>query len=391
MTKLLMVTTVPVVLTNFLLPFATHFRNLGWQVDAMSCGFSDADGCDRYFDRLWEVQWSRNPLDPRNLLGTPAKIREIVARERYDIIHVHTPVAAFVTRYALKDLRHQLGASVIYTAHGFHFLPGANPLKNWVFVALEKLAGNWTDYLVTIVREDAAAVERHRLVSPAASFYMPGIGVDLDYYNRQQVADTAVELFRAELGISAPTPLFLSVAEFTRRKRHQDTIAAFANLNRSDVHLAIAGDGPLLTPMKQLAIDLGVADRLHFLGRRNDIPVLMKAAAANILVSDQEGLPRSVLESLALELPTIGTKIRGTQDLLTGGAGLLVNVGDINGLTAAMNWILDRPEELNQMAQCGRQSLLSAYDLQHIIQLHEELYHRALASHDAHSSSRLLK
>jgi glycosyltransferase involved in cell wall biosynthesis len=391
MTKLLMVTTVPVVLTNFLLPFATHFRDRGWQVDAMSCGFTDADGCDRYFDRLWEVQWSRNPLDPRNLLGTPAKIREIVASERYDIIHVHTPVAAFVTRYALKDLRHQLGTSIIYTAHGFHFLPGANPLKNWMFIALEKLAGKWTDYLVTIVREDESAIAQHRLIPPAASFYMPGIGVDLDYYNRHQVADVAVDRVRAELGIGAQTPLLLSVAEFTRRKRHQDTIAAFAKLNRSEVHLAIAGDGPLLAQMQQLAIDLGVADRLHFLGRRNDIPVLMKAATANILVSDQEGLPRSVLESLALELPTIGTKIRGTQDLLAGGSGLLVDVGDVRGLTAAITQIIDRPEEASQMAQRGRQDLVSAYDLQHIIQLHDRLYALALSNRNAHFGSRLPK
>jgi glycosyltransferase involved in cell wall biosynthesis len=377
MTKLLMVTTVPVVLTNFLLPFATHFRNLGWQVDAMSCGFSATDTCDRYFDRLWEVQWSRNPLDPRNLLGTPAKIREIVAREQYDIIHVHTPVAAFVTRYALKDLRKQLGASVIYTAHGFHFLPGANPIKNAIFLALEKLAGNWTDYLVTIVREDEAAVKRHHLVSPAASCYMPGIGVDLNYYNPHLVADSAVHQLRTELGIGARTPLLLSVAEFTPRKRHQDTIAAIAKLNR-DVHLAIAGSGPRLAKMKQLAIDLGVAERIHFLGQRNDIPVLMKAASANILVSTQEGLPRSVMESLALELPTIGTKIRGTQDLLAGGFGLLLDVGDISSLTDAIAWILDRPEDAKNMAKRGRDCLLSTYDLKHIIQHHEELYARAL-------------
>jgi glycosyltransferase involved in cell wall biosynthesis len=377
MTKLLMVTTVPVVLTNFLLPFATHFRNLGWQVDAMSCGFSATDTCDRYFDRLWEVQWSRNPLDPRNLLGTPAKIREIVAREQYDIIHVHTPVAAFVTRYALKDLRKQLGASVIYTAHGFHFLPGANPIKNAIFLALEKLAGNWTDYLVTIVREDEAAVKRHHLVSPAASFYMPGIGVDLNYYNPHLVADSAVHQLRTELGIGARTPLLLSVAEFTPRKRHQDTIAAIAKLNR-DVHLAIAGSGPRLAKMKQLAIDLGVAERIHFLGQRNDIPVLMKAASANILVSTQEGLPRSVMESLALELPTIGTKIRGTQDLLAGGFGLLLDVGDISSLTDAIAWILDRPEDAKNMAKRGRDCLLSTYDLKHIIQHHEELYASAL-------------
>jgi glycosyltransferase involved in cell wall biosynthesis len=378
MTKLLMVTTVPIVLTNFLLPFAAHFRDRGWQVDAMSCGFSSDDLCDRYFDRLWEVQWSRNPLDPRNLVGTPAKIRAIVEREGYDIIHVHTPVAAFVTRYALKDLRKQLGFSLIYTAHGFHFLPGANPLKNAIFVALEKSASNWTDYLVTINREDEAAVKRYGLVSPGHSRYMPGIGVDLSYYNPQLVANSAVEQIRVELEIEAKTPLLLSVAEFTPRKRHQDTIAAIAKLNRPEVHLAIAGDGPLLAQMRQLAIDLGVADRIHFLGRRKDIPVLMKAATANILVSAQEGLPRSVMESLALELPTIGTKIRGTQDLLADGDGLLVDVGDIAGLVSAIAWILDRPEEASKMAKRGREHL-SAYDLSSIIKLHEGLYAEAIA------------
>ncbi len=373
-----MVTMVPVVLTNFLLPFAAHFRDRGWQVDAMSSGFSPDDNCHQYFDRLWEVQWSRNPLDPRNLLGTPGKIREIVARERYDIIHVHTPVAAFVTRYALKDLRKQLGASVIYTGHGFHFLPGANPLKNAVFLALEKLASDWTDYLVTINREDEAAVKQHRLVSAGHSYYMPGIGVDLDYYNPQTISEAAVAQIRVELGIGDTTPLLLSVAEFTPRKRHQDTIAAIAKLARPEVHLAIAGSGPRLAQMQQLAIDLGVAARIHFLGRRNDIPVLMKAATANILVSAQEGLPRSVMESLALELPTIGTKIRGTQDLLAGGYGLLVDVGDVAGLTAAIAWILDRPEEASNMAKRGREHLAS-YDLNSIIKRHEQLYAAAIA------------
>jgi glycosyltransferase involved in cell wall biosynthesis len=377
MNKLLMVTTVPVVLTNFLLPFAHHFRDLGWQVDAMSCGFASDDLCHQAFDRLWEVQWSRNPLDPRNLLGTPGKIREIILREQYDVIHVHTPVAAFVTRYALKDVRKGIGAKVIYTAHGFHFRPGANPVKNLAFLALEKLASDWTDYLITINREDEAAVQRHQLVSSGNSLYMPGIGVDLDYYNAQTISDSAVAAIRREIGISAETPLLLSVAEFTPRKRHQDTIAAIAKLDRAKVHLAIAGNGPLMEQMQQLARDLGIASRIHFLGRRNDIPALMKASLINILVSAQEGLPRSVMESLALELPTIGTKIRGTQDLLAGGYGLLVDVGDVAGLTAAIGWILDHPEDASVMAKRGREHL-STYNLQRIIKLHEELYTKAI-------------
>ncbi len=377
MNKLLMVTTVPSTLRSFLLPFATHFRERGWQVDAMACGISTSTECQAGFDRVWEVEWSRNPLDPRNLLAAPPVIREIVSREQYQIVHVHTPVAAFVTRYALKDIRRDLGTSLIYTAHGFHFHPGGNPVKNAAFINLEKLAGNWTDYLVTINHQDKQAVLAHGLVPPDRSRYMPGIGVDLSYYNRDAVADDAVRQVRSELGIETDRKLLLSVAEFTPRKHHVDAIAAFAKLDRSDVHLALAGSGPLMDSMQQLAARLGVADRIHFLGNRRDIPVLMKAASANILVSEQEGLPRSVLESLALETPTIGTKIRGTQDLLADGCGLLVDVGDVDGLAAAMTIVLDRPEEAAKMSKLGSERVAN-YNLDAIVQLHEELYAEAV-------------
>ena len=377
MNKLLMVTTVPSTLRSFLLPFAAHFRAQGWQVDAMACGVSMSAECQQAFDRVWEVKWSRNPLDPRNLLAAPQVIREIVTREKYNIVHVHTPVAAFVTRFALKDLRARLGVKVIYTAHGFHFYTGGNPLKNAVFINLEKLAGNWTDYLVTINHEDKQAALQHKLVAPARLVYMPGIGVDLNYYNRQTVAESSVIQARQELGIGEHTPLLLSVAEFTARKHHVDAIAAFAKLARTDVHLAFAGSGPLMEKMQQLAAQLGVAKRIHFLGNRPDIPVLMKAASANILVSAQEGLPRSVLESLALETPTIGTKIRGTQDLLEGGCGLLVDVGDVDGIAAAMATILGSPAAATQMSKLGYERI-SEYELDSIVQLHEQLYARAL-------------
>ena len=78
-----------------------------------------------------------------------------------------------------------------------------------------------------------------------------------------------------------------------------------------------------------------------------------------------------------MELPTIGTKIRGTQDLLAGGCGLLIDVGDVVGLAEAIGWILDRPDEAKNMAKRGREHL-STYDFNYIIKLHEELYAEVL-------------
>jgi glycosyltransferase involved in cell wall biosynthesis len=343
----------------------------------MACGVSSDPECVSGFDRVWNVEWSRNPLDPCNLLAAPQVIRDLVTREKYDLVHVHTPVAAFVTRYALKDIRKQLGVSVIYTAHGFHFYRGGNFFKNFVFINLEKLAGRWTDYLVTINHEDKDATLAYQLVPAHRSRYMPGIGVDSKYYNRHRVSESAIVQVRQELGIDEETHLLLSVAEFTARKHHVDAIVAFAKLHRANVHLALAGNGPLVNKMKQLAASLGVGDRVHFLGIRRDIPVLMRAATANILVSAQEGLPRCILESLALETPTIGTRIRGTEDLLAEGCGRLVAVGDTDGLAAEMAWVLDRPQEAANMSKLGS-ARIATYDLEAIVKLHEELYAEAL-------------
>ncbi|MFM2314253.1 MAG: hypothetical protein RLZZ04_3529, partial [Cyanobacteriota bacterium] len=145
MPKLLVVTTVPITIRSFLLPFIKHFRSLGWQVDGMAQGISADQDCVANCDRIYDIQWSRNVFDPRNLLAGVSRVKEVVAAQKYDLVHVHTPIAAFVTRYALKDVKK---TKVIYTAHGFHFYRGGSAVKNAIFLSLEKLAGQWTDYLI---------------------------------------------------------------------------------------------------------------------------------------------------------------------------------------------------------------------------------------------------
>ncbi|AFZ26287.1 glycosyltransferase [Cylindrospermum stagnale PCC 7417] len=379
MNKILMVATIPDTLRGFLLPFARHFHAQGWRVDAMACGVSTCIDCVQEFDRVWDVKWSRNPLDPRNLVVAPQIIQEVVQREKYNIVHVHTPVAAFVTRYALKDLRKQLNTKVIYTAHGFHFHSGGQPLKNALFLAMEKLAGYWNDYLVVINRDDEEAAKRYRLILPKRIRYMPGIGVDLDFYHPDAISKAEVERVRQELGLALGTPLLLSVAELIPRKRPQDILKAFAHLARSEVCLAFAGDGPLMQEMQQLASQLGVQHQVRFLGNRQDIPTLMRVAVATVLASQQEGLPRSIMESMSLETPVIGTEIRGTRDLLADGCGLLLKVGDVEALAGAMDWILYHPQEAKMMGKRGREQMVD-YDLRHIIKLHEALYAEATST-----------
>lgn len=378
MNRILIISTVPSTLRAFLLPFARHFAALGWRVDAMARGIKSCGECRAAFHRTWDVDWTRNPLDPNNLVKAPRRVCEVVRRGRYDLVHIHTPVAAFVSRFALRHLRNERRLKVVYTSHGFHFHGNANPLRNGAFLSLERLAGRWTDALVVINKEDERGALRHRIVPPELIHRMPGIGVDVDRYAPDSVPETAVAHARAEIGLAPGDPLFLMVGEFIRRKRHEDVLRAFTAMPQG-AHLALAGDGPLAGPMRQLAAELGIADRVHFLGFRRDAATLMRAATAVVLPSEQEGLPRSVMEALCLEAPVIGSEIRGTRELLEGGCGLLVPVGAVDRLSSAMRRVLDAPAEAQAMGRRGRVRMCNeGYDEGSILKRHEDLYAEVL-------------
>jgi glycosyltransferase involved in cell wall biosynthesis len=98
-----------------------------------------------------------------------------------------------------------------------------------------------------------------------------------------------------------------------------------------------------------------------------------------VLPSAQEGLPRCALEALCLELPVIGSDIRGTRDLLQSGAGILFPVGDVTGLCHAMRQIIGNPAATVEMRRIGRQEV-PKYSLTQIIEMHTQLYSEALCT-----------
>ena len=388
MTRLLMVSTVCSTLRMFLAPFARHFRGLGWQVDGMARGIPDCSTCVESFARVWDIDWSRNPLDFRNLLVCTQKVRNIVEREGYDLVHVHTPIAAFVSRYALNPLRKERGLKVIYTAHGFHFHQYGHPLKNAAFLALEKMAGRWTDYLVVVNKDDEMAAHRHRIVPRDRITRLPGTAIDPEFYSRNSVTEESVAEVRREIGLLPTDHLFLMIGEFNPGKRHRDAVRALAEIKRTDVHLACAGAGPLMEAVRKQADELGVGDRVHLLGGRLDVPVLLRASDGCLLPSAREGLPRSVIESICMQTPVIGTDIRGIRDLLFDGRGRMVKLGDSTAIAREMQWIIDNPLEVREMTSRAREAVWE-HDLPRVLDAYSRLYARALR--DASGQVRQLK
>ena len=376
----LFVTTVPVTLEAFLAPFAEHFRATGWRVDALANGAAEEPRIAEAFDDRFDVSWSRDPLDWRNISGPAARVREVVDAGGYDLVHVHTPIAAFTARYALRKRLRGGRPAVLYTAHGFHFYEGGSAAGNLLYSRMERLAAPWTDYLVTINAEDYAAARELGGIDPGRVRLIPGIGVDLARYGEGVVDAAEAAAVRDELDVPAGAFMLTMVAEMAPVKRHAFALDALARVRDPRVVLVLVGVGPLESSLREKATALGLDERIRWAGYRRDVPAVLAASDALLLCSQREGLNRSALEAMASGTPVIGTDTRGIADAVAQGTGWISDKDDPAALAAAIDEAASDPDEVRRRGQAARRRAEAEYALPHIIDAYEELYREALAS-----------
>lgn len=345
----------------------------------MANGALECDTIADAFDHRYNVSWSRNPLSPGNVFGSLATVRDIVMQGEYDIVHVHTPIAAYVTRMALRRRSSGVRPAVIYTAHGFHFYRGGLGARNVAYAAMERRAAAWTDYLVTINHEDLEAARAFSGIDPTRVRYIPGIGVDTDRYAPSSSASRIAEI-RAGLGIAPDAFMLTMIAELSPVKRHAHLLRALSTVKDDRVVLVLVGDGPLEMSLRDLAEKLGVSARVRWAGYRRDIPAVLAASDALVLCSEREGLNRSVLEAMSAGKPVIGTATRGIADAITPATGWIVDKHDPASLAAAIDEAARDRDEAAKRGVAGRERAIAEYSLPRIIDAYGELYREAIAS-----------
>lgn len=165
---------------------------------------------------------------------------------------------------------------------------------------------------------------------------------------------------RAEIAGSADRPLVLTAARLDRQKGHRFLLEAAVRI--PEATFALAGDGPDRAELEALARELGVADRVAFLGRRHDVPRLLASCDLFVLPSLWEGLPLSVLEAMAAGVPVVATSIGGTDEVVRDGeTGVGVPPGDSPALAAAVRRLLGDPAEARRLAAGGRRLVRERY------------------------------
>jgi glycosyltransferase involved in cell wall biosynthesis len=274
-------------------------------------------------------------------------LKAVIENGNYDVVHCHTPNASVITRLACRKIREKTGLKVFYTAHGFHFYKGA-PKLNWmVFYPIEKFCSRFTDKLITINQEDYQLANSKFHTREVC--YVPGVGIDLSRFKNVQV-DRADK--RREIGVPEDAFLLLSVGELNENKNHQVIVRALATLKDSNVHYAIAGVGNKQDFISALARELGVADQVHLLGYRNDIPELNYTADAFCFPSLREGLGIAAIEAMACGLPLITSNVHGINDYSTEGiTGYKSTPKNTADFAKAIQKLLEDPNMREKMGQ----------------------------------------
>ena len=147
---------------------------------------------------------------------------------------------------------------------------------------------------------------------------------------------------RGALGLAENARIVLWVGRLDPVKGLEILIDAFARLrNADDVHLLLAGNGPLHGRLSRRVEALGQTHRVHLLGSRNDVPSLLRSAEIFAFPSMTEGLPNALLEAMAARCPIITTNVPGCRDLIAHmETGLVVQYGDTSALAEGLQLLL---------------------------------------------------
>ena len=327
MKKILYVTTIATSINAFLVPHIKYLIDEGYEVDvATNIDVEINEELIKKGVRIFNIPFQRNPLSLKNK-DAYKDIQKLYQKEKYDIVHVHTPVASFVTRLALKN---EKNLKIVYTCHGFHFYKGGSPINWLLFYPLEKIAAKWTDTLVTINSEDYEIAKGFTLRNNGQVFKMHGVGIEKEKYVIENFDKSE---YRKKLGLNDDDFVILVLAELNKNKNHIQLIKAMNLLKDKypNIKAIFAGTGPLEDDIKKQIKENELEDKISLLGWRNDVKELINSSDLVGLFSKREGLGKCLLEAMICGKCVIATNTRGPRELIEDGKnGFLFEIDDYN-------------------------------------------------------------
>jgi glycosyltransferase involved in cell wall biosynthesis len=358
--KILEIANVDFVVEKFLTPLIDKLSIEGFETHIVC---SDGKRVRKLINKGYNIKTitiSRRVFKLSNVISL-IKIYKLIKKERYDIVHVHTPIVCVLGRIAAKIAGVPL---IIYTAHGFYFHDRMGRWKRNMLIGIEKVISHFfTDLIFTVSKEDEKTVIDKRIIDKERVFYI-GNGVNIKKFNINTISRDLLKK-KEELGIADnKIKIICFIGRMVREKGVIDLIYAFKDVlsELPETILLIIGDNKAnerdLKTKDEVAslIDKhDLKEKIIFTGYRNDISDLLAIVDIFVLPSYREGMPMSIIEAMAMGKAVVATNIRGCrEEVINGKTGYLVPVKNPRKLADSILKILKNDKLAYNMGQNGR-------------------------------------
>ncbi|WP_214846268.1 glycosyltransferase family 4 protein [Exiguobacterium sp. S90] len=309
-------------------------------------------------------------------IKTVFQLVQLFLKEKPDVVHVHTPIAAVLGRVAAKIARVPV---TVYTAHGFYFHENMTPLVYKICFNIEKIMGKFfSDLIFTQSQEDAdIAIKGNFKAKKDIVCISNGIDVN-KVFNPDNINEIEKERLRQEFNIKQGDTVLTFIGRLVEEKGILDLLNAIKHLHRADLKViligdVIQGDRTESGLGKKLAQFKKELNNVFFVGNRSDIPLLLSISDIFCLPSYREGMPRSIIEAMAMHNAIIATDIRGSrEEVIDEETGYLVPLNNPHEISSRINLLMNDKSKLVEFKVNGRKRAVQLFNEQRVIetQLH---------------------
>jgi N-acetyl-alpha-D-glucosaminyl L-malate synthase BshA len=337
--------------------------------------------------RYHEVPVSNYPLFeyPPYDLALATRMAEVAEFHSLDLLHVH---------YAIPHSISALLARQMLAARGRH-LPFITTLHGTdiTLVGLDRAYLPITSFGIAESDGVTAISEHLRLRTVDAFGTTQPIEVIRNFVNCDLYCRNPEVVAQQRPRFARPGErLLVHLSNFRPVKRVLDVIEIFARVQRAlPARLLLIGDGPERSAAEFLAMRLGIADRVDFVGKQDNVHELLSLADLMLMPSEMESFGLAALEAMACRVPAIATRVGGVPELIDDGRGpsgsnggvangLLYEVGEIEAMAEGAIWLLSDSARLEVLSVAARRTAQERFCASRIIPLYERYYEQIVAA-----------
>ena len=287
-------------------------------------------------------------------LYSPIKmIKLIPIMKGFDIVHTHLTPPFLMGAFNKMFCKNKFVCTIHNTDSKFRHFPILRSIEKWAYSRY--------DALIACSKEAEDALRKF-WQKRTTRILTVNNGVDLNKFINAKPSEEILNIAGKRITM---------VAVFRPQKDHECLIRA-AKLLPNDHHVFFVGYGELLDRMKELATNLGIANRIHFLGKRTDVPNILKASDYVVLSSHYEGLSLSSIEGMATGKPFISSDVPGLHEIVNG-YGALFPCGDANALANCIKTLGNDPKHYKEVAdKCWERAQM--YDIKKMANKYQQVY-----------------